>query len=207
MAQQPTVLIMAAGHGTRMRSSLPKVLHPVCGRPMIAWVIAAAREAGADPVLCVTRPDEGVAETLPDGARPVEQREGEGTGAAVLAAAGEVDPQSTLVILSGEDAINYPLYAVGARGCISVVSNVAPRLIADGWDAHAAGDAARARKLHYDSLPLAEALFAEASPIPTKTALAMMGRMAPDIRLPHHPMSEAPKQKLRAVMTSMGLLK
>jgi len=112
-----------------------------------------------------------------------------------------------LVILSGEDAINYPLYAVGARGCISVVSNVAPRLIADGWDAHAAGDAARARKLHYDSLPLAEALFAEASPIPTKTALAMMGRMAPDIRLPHHPMSEAPKQKLRAVMTSSGLLK
>ena len=45
-------------------------------------------------------------------------------------------------ILSGEDAINYPLYAVGARGCISVVSNVAPRLVADCWDAHAAGDAA-----------------------------------------------------------------
>src|SRR5438309_2144924 len=41
-----------------------------------------------------------------------------------------------LVILSGEDAINYPLYAVGARGCISVVSNVAPRLVADCWDAH-----------------------------------------------------------------------
>ncbi|HEX9102640.1 MAG TPA: 4-hydroxy-tetrahydrodipicolinate synthase, partial [Polyangia bacterium] len=67
-----------------------------------------------------------------------------------------------LVILSGEDAINHPLYAVGARGCISVVSNVAPRLIADGWDAHAAGEGARARKLHYDSLPLAEALFSEA---------------------------------------------
>jgi 4-hydroxy-tetrahydrodipicolinate synthase len=112
-----------------------------------------------------------------------------------------------LVILSGEDAINYPLYAVGARGCISVVSNVAPRLIGDGWDAHAAGDTTRARKLHYDSLPLAEALFSEASPIPTKTALAMMGRMAPDIRMPHHAMSEAPKQKLRAVMTQMGLVK
>jgi 4-hydroxy-tetrahydrodipicolinate synthase len=112
-----------------------------------------------------------------------------------------------LVILSGEDAINYPLYAVGARGCISVVSNVAPRLIADGWDAHAAGDAARARKLHYESLPLAEALFSEASPIPTKTALALMGRMSPEIRLPHHAMSEAPKQKLRAVLAAMGLVK
>src|SRR3989442_12426942 len=92
---------MAAGHGTRMRSSLPKVLHPVCGRPMLAWVIAAAREAGADPVLCVTRPGEGVDDALPDGAVPVEQREGEGTGAAVLAAADRIDPEATLVILSG----------------------------------------------------------------------------------------------------------
>jgi 4-hydroxy-tetrahydrodipicolinate synthase len=111
-----------------------------------------------------------------------------------------------LVILSGEDAINYPLYAVGARGCISVVSNVAPRLIGDGWDAHATGDAARARKLHYDSLPLAEALFAEASPIPSKTALAMMGKMAPELRLPHHPMSEAGQKKLRALLTQLGML-
>ena len=80
MTPQPTVLIMAAGHGTRMRSSLPKVLHPVCGMPMVAWVIAAAREAGADPVLCVTRPGEGVDDALPDGAVPVEQREGEEEG-------------------------------------------------------------------------------------------------------------------------------
>jgi 4-hydroxy-tetrahydrodipicolinate synthase len=112
-----------------------------------------------------------------------------------------------LTILSGEDAINQPLYAVGARGCISVVSNVAPRLVAEGWDAHAAGDAARARKLHYDALPLAEALFSEASPIPAKTALALMGKIAPDIRLPLHAMSEAPKARLRAVMQQMGLLK
>ena len=120
----------------------------------------------------------------------------------ILARTGE-----RLVILSGEDAINYPLYAVGARGCISVVSNVAPRLVAQCWDAHAAGDAARARKLHYDSLPLAEALFSEASPIPSKAALAMMGKIAPDIRLPLHAMSEAPKAKLRALLSQMGLAK
>jgi 4-hydroxy-tetrahydrodipicolinate synthase len=112
-----------------------------------------------------------------------------------------------LVILCGEDAINYPLYAVGARGCISVVGNVAPRLIAECWDAHAAGDAARARKLHYQSLPLAEALFSEASPIPSKAALAMMGRIAPDIRLPLHAMSDAGKSKLRALLAQMGLAK
>ena len=112
-----------------------------------------------------------------------------------------------LVLLSGEDAINYPLWAIGARGCISVVSNVAPRLVAECWDAHVAGDAARARKLHYDSLPLAEALFSEASPIPSKAALAMMGRIAPDIRLPLHAMSDAGQKKLRAVLAQMGILK
>jgi 4-hydroxy-tetrahydrodipicolinate synthase len=112
-----------------------------------------------------------------------------------------------LIILSGEDAINFPLYAVGAQGCISVVSNVAPRLIADGWDAFAAGDWPRARKLHYQSLPLAEALFAEASPIPAKAALALLGRIQPDVRLPLHPISDGPRAKLRAAMAELGLVK
>jgi 4-hydroxy-tetrahydrodipicolinate synthase len=111
-----------------------------------------------------------------------------------------------LVVLSGEDAINHPLYSVGARGCISVVSNVAPRLVADAWHAFEKGDHTRARKLHYDSLPLAEALFSEASPIPSKTALGMMGKLTPELRLPLHPMSEGPRQKLRAVMVQLGIL-
>jgi 4-hydroxy-tetrahydrodipicolinate synthase len=112
-----------------------------------------------------------------------------------------------LTVLSGEDAINHPLYAVGARGCISVVSNVAPSLVARAWDAWQAGDAARARALHCESLPLAEALFAESSPIPTKTALAMMGKIAPEMRLPLHAISDGPKQKLRAALVQLGLVK
>jgi 4-hydroxy-tetrahydrodipicolinate synthase len=111
-----------------------------------------------------------------------------------------------MTILSGDDAINVPLYSVGARGCISVVSNVAPSLVARTWDAWEAGDAGRAQALHFESLPLCDALFSEASPIPSKAALAMMGKLAPDIRLPLHPMTEAPKAKLRALMEKMGLL-
>jgi 4-hydroxy-tetrahydrodipicolinate synthase len=111
-----------------------------------------------------------------------------------------------LAILSGEDAINFPLYAVGARGCISVVSNVAPRLIADTWDAAAAGDFARARALHYRSLPLAEALFSEPNPIPAKAALALMGRIAPELRLPLVPMSAAGRERLAAVLHAEGLV-
>ena len=91
MAEPFTVLIMAAGQGTRMRSETPKVLHPVCGKPMVEWVIDAAREAGAGAVVCVARPGDGVAEGLPDGVEVAEQTEGEGTGAAVLAAREHVD--------------------------------------------------------------------------------------------------------------------
>jgi 4-hydroxy-tetrahydrodipicolinate synthase len=112
-----------------------------------------------------------------------------------------------MIVLSGEDAINYPLYAVGARGCISVVSNVAPKLVAETWDAHAAGDAARARKLHYQSIELADALFLEANPIPSKTALGWMGQLEPELRLPLCPMSTANADKLREVLRRHGLVK
>jgi bifunctional UDP-N-acetylglucosamine pyrophosphorylase/glucosamine-1-phosphate N-acetyltransferase len=104
MAESFTVLIMAAGHGTRMHSHLPKVLHRVCGKPMVEWVADAARDAGAERVLCVVRPGEDVADLLPDGIEPVEQHEGEGTAAAVLAARGTIESGS-LVILSGDQPL------------------------------------------------------------------------------------------------------
>jgi bifunctional UDP-N-acetylglucosamine pyrophosphorylase / glucosamine-1-phosphate N-acetyltransferase len=96
-----TVLIMAAGQGTRMRSEVPKVLHRICGKPMVEWVIDAAREAGATRVVCVVRPGDGVEEGLPEGVEVAEQHDGEGTGAAVLAARDVVDP-GPLVVLSGD---------------------------------------------------------------------------------------------------------
>src|SRR3954466_1530953 len=99
---RPTVLVMAAGHGTRMRSQTPKVLHPVCGRPMLHWTIAAAQDAGAERVVVVVRPGEGVEEALPDGVLAAPQTTGEGTGAAVLAAREHVEPGQTVVILSGD---------------------------------------------------------------------------------------------------------
>jgi bifunctional UDP-N-acetylglucosamine pyrophosphorylase/glucosamine-1-phosphate N-acetyltransferase len=114
MAGELTVLIMAAGHGTRMRSSLPKVLHPVCGRPMVEWVIAAAREAGADRVVCITRPGEGVDEQLADaGVEIAPQTEGEGTGSAVLAARGAIERAQTVVVLSGDHPLVAPELITG----------------------------------------------------------------------------------------------
>ena len=98
----PAALIMAAGHGTRMRSQTPKVLHPVCGRPMLGWVVDSARGAGADRVVAVVRPDSGVAESAGDGVEIAEQREGEGTASAVDAARDLLADEETILLLSGD---------------------------------------------------------------------------------------------------------
>src|SRR3954464_12310373 len=102
MAPQLTALIMAAGHGTRMYSSLPKVLHPICGVPMLAWVIEAAQQAGAGRIVCIARPGSGVVEALPPGAEAAEQTEGEGTGSAVLAARTAIEESERVLVLSGD---------------------------------------------------------------------------------------------------------
>jgi bifunctional UDP-N-acetylglucosamine pyrophosphorylase / glucosamine-1-phosphate N-acetyltransferase len=99
-----TVLIMAAGKGTRMRSPVPKVLHRVCGKPLVEWVIDTAREAGAGRVVCVVRPGDGVAAGLPESVEVAEQREGEGTGSAVLAARDVVE-EGPVVVLSGDQPL------------------------------------------------------------------------------------------------------
>ncbi|MSP63082.1 MAG: 4-hydroxy-tetrahydrodipicolinate synthase [Myxococcales bacterium] len=111
-----------------------------------------------------------------------------------------------LVVLSGDDVINSAIYAVGGRGCISVTANVAPKLVADAWDAAAAGDFLRARALHEATLDLTEALFLESSPIPVKAALAMMNRIDPEIRSPLYPMASGPREKLHAALVDLGLL-
>jgi bifunctional UDP-N-acetylglucosamine pyrophosphorylase / glucosamine-1-phosphate N-acetyltransferase len=108
MTEPFTVLIMAAGQGTRMRSDVPKVLHEICGKPMVAWVVDAAREAGASRVVCVVRPGAGVVEGLPEGVEVAEQTGGEGTGAAVLAARSQVE-EGPFVVLSGD----HPLVTAG----------------------------------------------------------------------------------------------
>jgi bifunctional UDP-N-acetylglucosamine pyrophosphorylase/glucosamine-1-phosphate N-acetyltransferase len=76
----PTVVIIAAGEGTRMRSALPKVLHPLCGRPLILWPVAAARAAGAGKVVVVDNPKRRLEDRLPDGVEVAIQEEPRGTG-------------------------------------------------------------------------------------------------------------------------------
>ncbi len=98
----PTVVILAAGEGTRMRSSLPKVLHPICGRPMILWPLLAARAAGAERVVVVDNPKRRLAEHLPGDVEVAIQAEPRGTGDAVAAATGAIDPAAPVLIVNGD---------------------------------------------------------------------------------------------------------
>ena len=93
---------MAAGEGTRMRSATPKMLHPVCGRPMVAWPIVAAREAGAGRVAAIVSPGRDLSAGLPEGVETVEQPEPDGTGGAIRAALPLIEESETVLVLSGD---------------------------------------------------------------------------------------------------------
>ena len=101
----PLVLVLAAGEGTRMRSSLPKMLHRVCGRPMVAWPILAAREAGAGRVAVIVSPQHDLSAGLPEGVETVVQPEPDGTGGALRAAIELIRDSETVVVLSGDHPV------------------------------------------------------------------------------------------------------
>src|SRR5262245_11691233 len=96
---------MAAGEGTRMRSSLPKMLHPVCGRPMVAWPIVAARKAGAGRVAAITSPCHDISAGLPEAVETVLQPEEDGTGGAIRAALPLIRESETVIVLSGDHPV------------------------------------------------------------------------------------------------------
>lgn len=109
-------------------------------------------------------------------------------------------------VLSGDDIFTLPLMAIGGAGIISVVSNVAPADMAGLVDACFAGDMTKARDLHFKMSPLIDALFIEVNPIPVKAALALMGKIECEYRLPLCKMSDSNLEKLKNVMTSYGLI-
>jgi 4-hydroxy-tetrahydrodipicolinate synthase len=109
-------------------------------------------------------------------------------------------------LLSGDDSLAYSIVALGGDGCISVVSNEAPREFSDLMRLCIKGEWSEALKLHYLLLPLMNVNFIESSPIPVKTALAMMGYIEETVRLPLVPLTEASRIKLKKVLDDLKLL-
>jgi 4-hydroxy-tetrahydrodipicolinate synthase len=110
-------------------------------------------------------------------------------------------------VLSGDDALTFPMIALGADGLISVASNEAPELMARMVELALAGQWDEARALHYRLLPLMEVNFVESSPGPVKAGLAMMNLIGENYRLPLVPIEEKSRKMLRAVLTELGLVK
>lgn len=108
--------------------------------------------------------------------------------------------------LSGEDGTALAHMAHGGHGCISVTANVAPRLCAEFQNACLAGNFAKALEIQDKLFPLHQALFVEPNPAPSKAALAMLGRMSAETRLPMVPVSEATRATLKAALVHAGLM-
>jgi 4-hydroxy-tetrahydrodipicolinate synthase len=111
-----------------------------------------------------------------------------------------------LDVISGDDFITFPMMACGAKGVISVVANIMPKEVAAMVDAFFAGNMEEARQLHLKLLKISNAMFIETSPVPVKTAVALMGMATDEVRLPLAPMSDANRGKLAGIMKEYGLI-
>ena len=111
-----------------------------------------------------------------------------------------------LAVYSGEDSLIFSLMALGGKGVISTVANVAPKETAQLADACLKGNWERGRELQFKLMPLIRSLFIETNPIPVKTALSLMGKCSGDLRLPLTPMAEGSLSKLKKAMRDFGLL-
>jgi 4-hydroxy-tetrahydrodipicolinate synthase len=114
---------------------------------------------------------------------------------------------SDFILLSGDDFTILPVLSVGGKGVISVVSNLAPRQCAELCAAYFAGDTSRARQLHYSLAPLCRACFLETNPTPVKTALSLLGKMNPEVRLPLVSLTPNNYDKLEGILAAGGYIK
>ena len=129
-------------------------------------------------------------------------------------ASGSLDQVSEIInildkdfaVMSGDDALTLPMMSVGARGVISVVSNIAPTEMAEMCDKFLKGETVEAAELHHKLFPLIKSLFIETNPIPVKYAVSLMGLCACEPRLPLTPLSERNRPAVKKAMMEAGIL-
>jgi len=166
-------------------TTLPIIIYNIPGRSVINMSVETMATLSALERIV------GVKDATADLVRPIEQRLASGPD---------------FIQLSGEDASILPFMGAGGHGCISVTSNVAPRLCAEFHAAWAAGDHAQAQAINDRLMPLHDALFVESNPVPAKYALELLGRVQPGLRLPLVPLSKASEQRVRDALVQVGLL-
>ena len=139
MSQELTAVILAAGHGTRMRSRTPKVLHPICGRPIVDWVVDAVKEAGAAHVMAIVSSHHAeVAAHLDGSTEVIYQREPEGTGHAVQQVPAEVLARGDVLVVNADspllttDTVRKLVATHRSSGAQATIASVVDPTRADG---------------------------------------------------------------------------
>ena len=126
----------------------------------------------------------------------------EATGKLDLAS--EIASKCDITILSGDDSLTLPLYAVGGKGVISVLANIMPDQIRKLTDLSQAGEMEKARELHLKLYPLFKNMFVETNPIPVKAAMSMLGMCENELRLPMHPLSDQYRPMIADLLKQFG---
>ena len=116
------------------------------------------------------------------------------------------DVPKTFDVISGDDSLTFPMMVMGAKGVISVTSNVVPKLVSDMTHHVIAGEYSKARDIHFKLLPLFTNLFIDSNPIPVKTAVRMMKRPSGIFRLPLCEMDQSNQDILRKTLADLGLV-
>ena len=109
------------------------------------------------------------------------------------------------IVLSGDDALLWPILAVGGKGVISVSANILPGKVAEMCKAAADGDIARARSLHYEMREVNDVLFIDTNPVPVKAALHLMGKIENEVRTPLVTLSSSHLESVKEVLNKHGL--
>jgi len=164
---------------------LPIIIYNIPGRSIVDMSVATMARLAKLPRIV------GVKDATNDLARPMRTR---------------IACGRDFCILSGEDATAIQLMAGGGHGCISVTANIAPRLCSEMHRAWQGGDIAKVMDLQERLMPLHDAMFCETSPGPVKYAASLLGKCTAEVRLPLCEIAEASKQRVKEVMTAVGLL-
>lgn len=173
-------------HAVARATRLPIILYSIPGRCVVEIGVDTVNRLAHDSVNIV-----GIKEASGNSDRVSQLRAALGPG---------------FTILSGDDALTLAFMALGAHGVVSVASNVIPRGVVNLVEAFRRGKPELALKLHAKYYPLFKDLFIETNPAPVKAALAMMGMMEDEIRLPLVTLAAANKEKLRASLKACGVL-
>jgi 4-hydroxy-tetrahydrodipicolinate synthase len=110
------------------------------------------------------------------------------------------------LVFSGIELLCYPVLTIGGSGYVSATGNVLPSQVARLYDLWVAGSVEQAQALHYELMPMNEAMFFEINPVPAKAALGMMGKISDEVRLPLTPLSAENRSRLKDVMKRYGLV-